>query len=171
MNNGERRSRDEAVAAVATWDMVEASNGRHFDIARALFQEYASGLGVDLCFQNFVAELDDLPRMYGPPMGCLLLGMDGETPAGCAGLRQLSARVCEMKRLYVRRECRGGGRGRRLAERLVGKARALGYATMRLDTLDDMLPALQLYGSLGFKRIPAYYDNPLLNSIYMELTL
>jgi GNAT superfamily N-acetyltransferase len=151
--------------------LVEAATPPQFEMAGLLFREYAAQLGIDLCFQGFEAELQALPLMYGPPSGCLLLAMNGATAVGCGGLRRLSDGVGELKRLYVRHAVRGAGVARRVAQGLLAKARALGYATLRLDTLAEMTAARRLYGSLGFREIAAYYDNPLPQSVYMELRL
>lgn len=152
--------------------LSEAVRAAEFAAARVLFQEYADGLGVDLCFQGFEAELGRMPEMYGAPEGCLILARAGDRLVGCGALRRLvAAEVCEMKRLYVRAEARGTGLGRILAESLIAKGRSLGYASMRLDTLAHMSAARQLYRSLGFVEIGAYYGNPLPNVVYMELDL
>ena len=58
-----------------------------------------------------------------------------------------------------------------IAQGLVARARALGYARMLLDTLVEMIPARALYRSLGFREVAAYYDNPLSDVVYMELDL
>jgi putative acetyltransferase len=139
--------------------------------ARALFLEYAAESKLDLCFQGFEEELASLPGKYAPPGGRLLLARDGEGTAGCGALRELTEGACEMKRLYVRPAFRKQGVGRLLAERLVEEARRIGYGTMRLDTLASMHAARTLYESLGFRRIPAYYANPLAEVVYLELAL
>src|SRR5262249_2218447 len=133
---------------------------KYVGVVRELFSEYARALNVDLCFQNFEQELAELPGRYAPPTGVLLLARQDGQISGCVGVRQLSKRICEMKRLYVRPTFRRNGTGRLLAATVIEMARKFGYHRMRLDTLASMNEAISLYSSLGFHRIEPYYDNP-----------
>ena len=142
--------------------------------ARALFEEYAASIGVDLCFQNFNRELATLPGAYAPPRGTLLLTGPHEQPTGCVALRPLpdgDPAVGEVKRLYVRAVARGSGLGRALALRVLDDARAIGYRELKLDTLPTMAAARALYASLGFRECEAYYPNPVGGTVYMTLAL
>jgi GNAT superfamily N-acetyltransferase len=167
-----------AVAKAATAPRVQLlvpESSEQFDATRAIFREYAQGLGVDLCFQNFEAELASLPGDYRAPRGALLLAtVDGEL-AGCGAFRPLPdvdyANACEMKRLYVRPRHRGLGLGRVLAQALLDQAVRAGYSVMLLDTLDDMEAARSLYGALGFVEIPPYYYNPIPGAHYLKADL
>ncbi len=147
------------------------------DLAQAaeIFREYAAGLGVDLCFQNFQAELATLPGEYAPPSGHLSLAFVGGELAACGAFRALAdvdyANACEMKRLFVRAQFRGFGLGRTLAQTLLDEARRAGYSAMLLDTLDDMEAARELYASLGFAEIPPYYFNPIAGAHYLKADL
>lgn len=143
----------------------------HIPAVCARFQEYAAWLKVDLCFQGFERELAELPGEYAVPRGRLLVACDGPEVVGCAALRPLAGRDCEMKRLYVMPAYRRQGIARRLAEKLVSEASALGYRRILLDTLDFMGPARALYEGLGFKEVPAYYHNPIPGAVYLAKEL
>lgn len=151
--------------------IVAAHTHAFLPLVRELFTEYARSTGIDFCFQNFERELAELPGKYAPPDGRLFLSVENESAAGCVALRKIADGVCEMKRLYVRPAFRGSGLGRRLANETIFAARGIGYDRMRLDTLASMTPAIALYESLGFQRIPAYYDNPNESAVYLELKL
>lgn len=142
---------------------------------REILREYAQGVGVDLAFQHFDAELANLPGEYAPPSGALLLALVDGQLAGCGGLRALAdvdyPNACEMKRLYVRRAFRRFGLGRVLAQALIDRATLAGYSTMLLDTLDDMEAARGLYQSLGFEEVPPYYFNPVPGAHYLKVEL
>jgi putative acetyltransferase len=155
--------------------LVAADTPALIDATRTIFREYAQSLRVDLCFQNFEAELAELPGEYRPPQGQLLLALvDGEL-AACGAMRSLRdvdyANACEMKRLFVRPAFRGFGLGRMLAQSLLDEARRAGYSAMLLDTLDDMEAARGLYGTLGFEEIPPYYFNPIAGAHYLKADL
>jgi len=151
--------------------LIQAETGPQIETIRQLLRDYASSLGFDLDFQDFAQELATLPGRYAAPGGCLLLALEDGEAAGCAALQRIGADTCEMKRLYVRPGLRGRGTGRRLAVSLVEKARALGYARMRLDTVPWMREAIALYGSLGFKETAPYRFNPIEGALFLELDL
>jgi putative acetyltransferase len=151
--------------------VVDGHTDERLPAVRALFEEYAASLEVDLSFQGFDSELAELPGDYVPPTGRLLLALDGDAAAGCVALRRYEPAVCEMKRLYVRPAFQGTGLGRRLAEAIVEAGREAGYESMRLDTLPTMAAARGLYRSLGFEEIDAYRPNPVHGTTYFELRL
>jgi putative acetyltransferase len=152
--------------------ITQAETVADIDVARTIFREYESWLGLDLCFQGFEQELKDLPGKYAPPAGRLYLARVGDEVAGVIALRRLEPGICEMKRLFLREEFRGMKIGQTLIERLVNDAREIGYTRMRLDTYPPKMgKAVRLYESYGFREIPAYYNNPTEGVLYMELEL
>ena len=142
---------------------------------RALMREYADTLKVNLCFQDFDAEVAGLPGDYQQPAGALLLALVDGAPAGCVAMRPLPesdhVNACEMKRLFVRPAFRHLGLGRQLAQQLVDLAVQAGHSCMLLDTLDEMEAARGLYVSLGFYEIPPYYFNPIAGAHYLKVDL
>jgi len=79
--------------------------------------------------------------------------------------------ICEMKRLYIKPNFRKYGIGKLLVKEICTKAEIFGYKVMRLDTLERLSRAINLYEKLGFAKIDAYYHNPLPHVVYMEKQL
>ena len=153
-------------------ELIDASSAEQLAEIRTLFAEYADSLAVDLGFQDFEQELQNLPGDYARPRGALLLVRVDQQVAGCCALRPLDdvdyPNAAEMKRLFVRKMFRGFGLGRRLAEAARDAARQRGYQCVLLDTLDDMESARALYEDLGFEAIDPYYHNPLPGAHYLK---
>jgi GNAT superfamily N-acetyltransferase len=152
--------------------VIRSANGpADLETVRALFLEYAAGLGFSLCFQDFDAELAGLPGDYAAPEGGLWLAENDGAAIGCVGLRPLEPGICEIKRLFLRPAARGLGVGRGLAETAIAAARRQRYSAMRLDTVDSMVAAQTLYRALGFRERPPYgsHRHPMLR--YFELAL
>jgi ribosomal protein S18 acetylase RimI-like enzyme len=153
------------------FELVAARSAGEIAACGELFREYQRGLGVSLCFQGFDAELAALPGDYAPPAGRLVLALFGGRPAGCVALRPLFHRDAELKRLYVRSQHRGSGLGRLLAEHALAEARAIGYETVKLDTLPQMGAAQRLYETLGFVETAPYNDNPVSGVRFLAVDL
>jgi putative acetyltransferase len=136
---------------------------------RMLCLEYAQSLSFELCFQNFEAELDSLPHPYAPPQGVILLADHEQGPAGCVAVKPLGEPgVCELKRLWVRPDFRRSGCARSLISQALKFAGQTNYRVMRLDTVSEMVAAIRLYKSFGFREVPAYTHNPLPEATYYE---
>lgn len=142
---------------------------------RELFIDYQSDIGIDLSFQGFDEELQDLPGNYAQPLGVLLLALVDGAPAGCVGFRPFPnsdyPNACEMKRLFVRRAFRGFGLGKLLVDDILSRAVQAGYSAMLLDTLREMETARALYQEVGFEEVPPYYHSPLAGAHYLKVDL
>jgi putative acetyltransferase len=161
--------------STAQLSLLQAHSASELANIRALFLDYQTELGIDLCFQGFEQELRSLPGDYVEPFGGLFLAQVDGLPAGCCAFRPLAnsdhLNACEMKRLFVRPDFRGHGLGRQLVESVVLAAQQAGYTTMLLDTLTDMEAARALYQEVGFVETEPYYHNPLAGAHYLKLDL
>lgn len=98
----------------------------------------------------------------------------GEEIAGCGALKLLEARRGEIKSMRVADAFLGKGVGRAMLDHIMVEARALGLASLWLETGSPapFLPALKLYESAGFQRcgpFDGYADDPF--SVFMTRTL
>ena len=152
--------------------MIRIPAQNEMDKIRSLFIEYQKWLGIDLCFQNFEAELVNLPGEYAEPKGSIFVVEESKSVfVGCIALRPYSNEVAEIKRLYIQPSSQGKGYGILLLERALDMAKAAGYKKVILDTLPTMERARNLYRVFGFTQIGAYYNNPLDDVEYYEKVL
>jgi len=150
---------------------IEAITDKHFKDTKNIFMEYQKNININLSFQNFKKELDDIPGKYSSPYGSIILVYDNHICIGCVALRPISNEICEMKRLFVKKGYRGKHIGKELCKRIIKKAIEIGYSKMRLDTLSTMKSAVNIYKMIGFKEIESYYNNPIATAKYFEYEL
>ena len=154
---------------MSSYILVETDE--HYAAAASLFKEYADWLQIDLCFQGFNTELQNLRLMYGAPAGGIILYKVDQEFRGCVAVRRQERDIAELKRMYVQREYRNKGVGLALLKEALQLARICGYKKIRLDTLNSMTSAIKLYKQHGFYEIPAYYHNPESTALYLEAVL
>lgn len=123
-------------------------------IIREVMPEFgASGAG----FAIHDPEVDWMSRAYQSPRSCYLVVVDeDERVLGGGGVAPLAGgdgSVCELRKMYFKKEARGRGAGRALLARLLDEAKARGFARCYLETLTGMDAAQHLYEGLGFVRI------------------
>ncbi len=119
---------------------------------------------------NLMTDVDDWPRVYGPPRGAFLVALDGERLIGTGAIRPLDETTAELKRLWLLEAYHGRGIGYRLMGELLAFARAAGYRRMWLSTDGTHQGrAIRFYERLGFHNIPPYNDSD--DTAFMELHL
>jgi putative acetyltransferase len=97
------------------------------------------------------ADLKDIEQSYLQRGGVfyVLEDQDGSV-IGSYGLYPLQPGTCELRKMYLHRDYRGRGLGRRLLEDALTNARRLGFARMTLETASVLKEAIRLYESYGF---------------------
>ncbi len=148
-----------------------ASTANEYTEAKALFEAYAQSININLGFQKFEKELTGLDQMYCLPYGGIILVKDENEYIGCVGIRKITPGIGELKRMYVKPSHQKMGIGKMLLEEALILAKDCNYQKLRLDTLNYMVPAINLYKQNGFYEIPAYYHNPIATAVYFEKLL
>lgn len=130
-------------------------DARMASIIRTVMPEYgAVGEGYSI----LDAEVDGMAEAYAADGAAYFVALVGDEVMGGAGIGPLVGGppdVCELKKMYLLREARGLGLGRRLMERCLDAARAAGYERCYLETLEHMTEARGLYESRGFRPLDA----------------
>ncbi len=151
-------------------DYIIANTKEDYNNAVILFKEYVAWLNIDLSFQDFENELNEIQLKYSKPDGCIILCKINNEFIACVAIRKINAHTAELKRMYVHPAFREQGIGKNLLIKAIAFAKETNYSVIRLDTLNYMTPAINLYKKIGFYEIPAYYSNPIKTAVYFEIT-
>ena len=89
---------------------------------------------------------------------------------GTVALKELDHETAELKALYLDRELRGRGYGRRLISSAVSFAREHGYQKILLDSMSQYTDASRLYKRYGFTDTDRYNDN-IYADVFMQMIL
>ena len=135
-------------------------------------EEPADSPDVRWCFDQYYMELagefgyevdtalplsvEDLTR----PRGLVLIVRDEGSPVGCGAVKLLSNGIGEIKRMWVSPAVRGHGLGGRLLEALESAAAAAGKTVTRLETNEQLGPALAMYQKRGYVQVEPFNDEP-----------
>ncbi|SRR5579871_112799 len=148
-----------------------ANTDEDYEVARVLFREYGNSLNNELALQNFDEELINIRSIYGLPEGGIVLAHEDGLSLGCSGIKKLEPGVAELKRYYVRPAFRGRKIGLAMIQLSIQFASDLGYNKIKLNSLPEMKRAQEIYYAIGFYEIPAYFDNGIPGTIFMEKNL
>ena len=149
-------------------EFIQVNTIEEYKEAASLFKQYATWLNIDLSFQHFDEELSQLSKMYVAPGGGIILYKTDSEYAGCIAIRKLDKEIAELKRMYVKPSFRKTGIGNALLHAALLLAGNFDYKKVRLDTLSNMTPAINLYKRNGFYEIPPYYFNPESTAVFFE---
>jgi putative acetyltransferase len=75
------------------------------------------------------------------------------TIVGTIGLYPLNETTIELRKMYLHPSIRGQGLGKKLLERIIKRARELGYLRVYLETASILKAAVHLYESAGFRPV------------------
>jgi len=153
------------------FEYVFVKTDEEYAAAVKLFTEYAAWLAVDLGFQHFDEELQNLKSVYNFNDGGIILCKVNDEFIGSVAIKRINTDVAELKRMYVQPLYQKKGIGHQLLKEAINLAKKNKYNFIRLDTLNYMLPAINLYKKNKFYEIPPYYNNPNATAVYFERKL
>ncbi len=98
------------------------------------------------------ADLDDIEASYFARGGIFyVLETQAGAIIGAYGLYPKEAGTCELRKMYLHRDHRGKGLGKRLLDDAMDNARRLGFRRVVLETASILTEAIALYERYGFK--------------------
>ncbi|MCG2615568.1 GNAT family N-acetyltransferase [Terrimonas sp. NA20] len=116
------------------------------------------------------ASTDALYELFQEKGSAYFVALSDNEVVGGGGIfptEGLPAGTCELVKMYLRKEARGTGLGKKLIETSLDWAKEQGYNNVYLETMPELKPALKVYEKFGFN----YLAGPLGNSGHTGCTL
>jgi len=137
----------------------ERDNVTIASIIREVMPEFGAG-GAGFAIHD--KEVDNMFEAYNESKCCYIVCEENGTVVGGAGIAPLmggDGSVCELKKMYFKKEGRGQGNGQLVLRQCISKAKDLGYEKCYLETFNTMTGAMKLYEKNGFHIIPGPMGN------------
>ncbi len=116
----------------------------------SVLEEY--GLKADPAITD--ADLNDIENSYLRSGGMFdVVESASGMLVGTVGLFPLKSSVCELRKMYLAKSCRGLGLGRKLLDRILGQAKQMGFKQVELETASVLKEAINLYERYGFREL------------------
>jgi len=106
---------------------------------------------------------DDLFELFNTPGSYYFIALIDNKLVGGAGIfptENLPEGTCELVKLYLHKDARGTGLGKKLLHTAMQWAKENGYTQVYLESMPELSKAVTIYENVGFRRI----DQPLGNS-------
>ena len=125
---------------------------------------------VELYPKTKYADMDDIESNYQSKSGMFQLLVCESNIIGTVAVRNLGHKIAELKRLFLLRQHRGKGYGKKMLDTAIKHVVNHNFIRLRLDTTSKSAAAINLFEKTGFSYIEKYNDNPDAE-YFMELVL
>ena len=99
-------------------------------------------------------------RVFSRPSGAFVVARVRERAIGCGAVKFKGKHPAEFKRMWIAKESRGLGLGKRLLDALENEARNAGAVAVRLETNRTLTEAIAMYRKSGYVEIEPFNDEP-----------
>ena len=103
--------------------------------------------------------------------GRIFMAFSDDHPAGCVALLAMRPGEFEIGKMAVTTASQGTGLGRKLMMAAIDAALEMGAKRLYLETNHALTPAISLYESVGFRRLPPAESPYARADVRMELML
>lgn len=108
------------------------------------------------------ASTDHLYDLFQKPRSIYYIAEQNNEIVGGAGIFPsdgLPGNTCELVKMYLKKNARGAGLGKRLMDTCINFAVLQGYSTIYLETMPELLKAISMYQKAGFSHLTGPLGN------------